>query len=556
MNRRSFTIIVAIVLANGALFAAATDLAQRGKEIPGKQTPAHSAESLTLKFTPTLPAISKEEQLRRETLHVAADELEEEVPASGTPILGPAGGETVSAPAPPAGPAPPGGSGPDAPGTFKIWRNSTLSPNDSAKATNEPSVGNNGRYVFYTGNWYAARSVDGGATWGYIDPHADFDLCCDQDVIYDKSRDLLVWFRLGKTRKDASDKDISKFRIGVSTNGGASFCFWNWKTTDFEKAWDLASWDYPQMALSNNHLYFTIVVRSAGNLASRKEYYPVLARASLDTLRSCGNLSWTFWVQDSAAFGCFAASDKKVSRVWTPVHGARETMYLGQTTKDDCFTVWRQREKDTSLEQFRSSVPAWSASRTGLTCPLPGGDPCQRTDSRVRAGWVSRNVVGFFWVAAKGAGFPYPYVEAATFQESDLSRIGRPYIWNKTHAWVWAAAYPNERGGLGIATWKMGGGLNPELSAGIADDFSDPPPPWDLKLVARSDAPPAIGKDGKRDDWGDYLRVRPHLPAGLAWILSGFVSVGPKANPVAEPHFAIFGRARDSWSVQRWWDQP
>jgi hypothetical protein len=80
---------------------------------------------------------------------------------------------------------------PNAHDDFKIGRNSTLSPRTENLDNNEPSVANSGKYVFYTGNKYAARSTDGGATWRYLDPKSDFDkFCCDQDVIYDKSRDL------------------------------------------------------------------------------------------------------------------------------------------------------------------------------------------------------------------------------------------------------------------------------------------------------------------------------------------------------------------------------
>ena len=50
------------------------------------------------------------------------------------------------------------------------------------------------------------------------------------------------------------------------------------------------------------------------------------------------------------------------------------------------------------------------------------------------------------------------------------------------------------------------------------------------------------------DNWGDYLRVRPHFPAGLASITGGFTSVKKGGN--------AFNRARDDWSMKRWGDQP
>ena len=61
----------------------------------------------------------------------------------------------------------------------------------------EPAAANNGNLVFYTGNWYAARSTNGGASWTYVDPYADMsDFCCDQDVIYSPNYGIFIWDRL------------------------------------------------------------------------------------------------------------------------------------------------------------------------------------------------------------------------------------------------------------------------------------------------------------------------------------------------------------------------
>lgn len=47
-----------------------------------------------------------------------------------------------------------------------------LTPGQQGIASNvdEPSVAVNGDVVCYSGNWYAARSADGGKTFQYIDP--------------------------------------------------------------------------------------------------------------------------------------------------------------------------------------------------------------------------------------------------------------------------------------------------------------------------------------------------------------------------------------------------
>ena len=65
----------------------------------------------------------------------------------------------------------------------------------------EPSTAISGKIVFYTGNWYAAFSVDGGVTFTYVDPYSlgsegdapGVEFCCDQVVQYIPQLDSFVW---------------------------------------------------------------------------------------------------------------------------------------------------------------------------------------------------------------------------------------------------------------------------------------------------------------------------------------------------------------------------
>ena len=543
-----------ILLALSGALMAGTPVSPRvsevtpGPQITSQQSKTITGKQLTLTFLPAHPRASTVEinpPPELEPKQIARDDgpvfsATNDGPVVSGTVLGPSGGETTGAPfdfAPPAS------------NYFKIYKNSVLTPMNSSRDNNEPSVANRGDEVFYTGNKYAARSTDGGSTWLYVKPDADFpNFCCDQDVIYDEGRNLLFWFRLG----NISPSWESEFRIGVSRDGGKTFCYWDWRLTDFGMNIDLG-WDFPQLALSDNFIYFTINAYKPTQTGGG--YTSVLARAPLDSFMSCGTSTWTYWIQDRTPSGCYLNTKELVSPpVWTPVQGANTTMYLGQTTTDDCFTVWRQNESDSILQPYRIEIPRWTLSKTGpsgnstnLTCPLPngGGDPCQDLSHRVSAGWVARGKVGFFWSAAAGSGFPYPYVNAATFNERTLAYESRPYIWNRNHAWGWAAAYPNARGDLGIATWLMGGGLNPELYVGIDDQINGAPQAWEVKKVASS-------KTGSQsNNWGDYLRVRSHTPNNKAWIVSGHVSVQKGTNKgVSEPHYAIFGRAGDEGSIR------
>src|SRR5205085_2617638 len=70
----------------------------------------------------------------------------------------------------------------------------------TASSVGEPSVAINGNVVFYTGNWYAAVSSNGGKTFRFIDPAKSFPnpnphskFCCDQVVHYISKIDTFVW---------------------------------------------------------------------------------------------------------------------------------------------------------------------------------------------------------------------------------------------------------------------------------------------------------------------------------------------------------------------------
>src|SRR3984893_2423749 len=73
--------------------------------------------------------------------------------------------------------------------------------NHVAGNVGEPSLSVNGDVVFYTGNWYAAISSDGGNTFKFIDPKGmaqpadppEMTFCCDQVVNYMPSIDTFVW---------------------------------------------------------------------------------------------------------------------------------------------------------------------------------------------------------------------------------------------------------------------------------------------------------------------------------------------------------------------------
>jgi len=477
---------------------------------------AYVPERLAAPPTPTPEQIARREAyLRMKPGHGPAEAL------PGALVSGPVARHATRLTMPDAQ----GGPEPQAPNAFRIFGNTALAPTTGSSDVNEPSHGNSGKHVFYVGNWYAAHSVNQGASWTYIDPYADFpDFCCDQDVVYDTGRDLMLWYRQGVFNGSSNN-----FKVGVSRNGGASWVQYTINYTNYgglPQGW----FDYPHLAVSNNYLYITSNYFNTDGTFQRM----ILTRMSLDQLRVGGGLSWSWW-------------SRTTGWTWTPIQGARETMYLGDHTNSSMFNVCDQPEANAVLTCRDVAVPAWTWTPRGVaSCTTPNGfNPCWRLDHRINAGYLRRSdsgtgaVLGFFWTVAQGSGFSFPYVNAVAMDPATFTPLAgaqsRPYIFNASLAFIYAGAAPNARGHLGLSTWIAGGGNYPTLYVGIDDDYNGAPPGWEIAFAAASTTLLADQR------WGDYTRVRQHSPEANVWSASGHVTTSGGQSP----RYVVFGRERE-----------
>ena len=85
------------------------------------------------------------------------------------------------------------------PTVHRVLNLPTAATNGGTSNVGEPSVAISGNRILATGNWYAARSLTGGALWQYLDPDTYLipqpptAFCCDQTAIHDPSRNLIVY---------------------------------------------------------------------------------------------------------------------------------------------------------------------------------------------------------------------------------------------------------------------------------------------------------------------------------------------------------------------------
>lgn len=420
--------------------------------------------------------------------------------------------------------------------TRTIFRNADVFPVGSSRSViNEPAHAQIGKNVFFTGNWYAAKSVNGGATYSYLSPYTGFPaFCCDQDVVHDVSRNLMLWYRQGS----ADGLGRNQIQLSGSTNGGVSFFTYTWSPTTFDASLTNRWFDYPHLAVSNDFLYISTNVFNSADVMTNR----MVIRLALEQLQTGVGVPYYRWTLG-------------VGATITPVQGATETMYFGSSENSvgtNGFRVYTWPESTTTLSNVLKSVPAWTSTARGSAhCPVPNGrNPCGRTDQRVTAGWVAKGVIGFFWNVKEGGGFPYPYVNAATFRESDKAYLARPYLWFSTNAWIYGAAAPNIRGDLGIAALAAGGSVGyPRFFIGIDDDFNGVPPGWEVAAIVSSTSWGLTNSGG--EGAGDYLRVRRFSPVGTIFTASGYYGVA--GSPVTyRGRFVAFGRGREQRAWTRW----
>ncbi len=400
--------------------------------------------------------------------------------------------------------------------TVRLIRN--LGLGDAATSTRtstvgEPTAAASGSNLFVTGNWFASRSSDDGASWSVVDPFtalpsAAGGFCCDQVVLYVPSRDIWVWV-LQYVRSGGGNI----FRVAISR--GASFGSWYWwdfSPTALNSTWTDMWFDYPDAAVSRNHLYLTFNAFNAAGSWQRA----VVFKMPLDTLRAGTSLGYQWW--STTTHGSLRLTQ-----------GALDSMFFASHNGGRTLRVFGWPDGSSSIGTIDVTVSAWSSGP--YAAPGPGGaDWLGRADSRITGAWVTGTRAGFLWTAAAGPGRPMPYVKGAVVDTVTRSLVEQPDIWNQTSAFAYPAACPNAAGVLGVSMFFGGGARHASHVVGFRDG-----PDWRLVITRSGTHGPPGGA------WGDYLSCRAHAPRNTEWVASGFTLQGGTDRRNVEPQYVHFG---------------
>jgi PKD repeat protein len=405
------------------------------------------------------------------------------------------------------------------------------SPFNQSTETPEPSVATNGSIVFTTGNWYAGLSADGGRTFSYVNPYTDFPkanggFCCDQVALYEPSRDLLLW-RLQYVN-DAAGNTIRLF-VSHGASNEASLRGVYYDFTPQNHGFAAGYWfDFGDLGLSANYLYMTAnVFAPSGNQSAAS----IVFRIPLDGLAAGGSITWSYWT---------------LTDVGSPkaVEGATTTMYFTTHPSFSAVRLYRLDEATQSLTYTDTSVSPFQGARGQASCPDPSGvDWCANSDSRVLGAWRAGGQIGVMWTAGQQTTFPFPYVQIAVLNESDASLLQQNYIWSNQIAFQYPSVGLNAHGGLAGTIAYGGGGRYASVGTWIADDLNGHTfAPLEYYQAVVGTSSPA------KPRFGDYFTTRQSSQYPGLWTT---IAAAPTlAAAGSEPHYILFGRARDGPSGQ------
>jgi len=415
----------------------------------------------------------------------------------------------------------------------------------------EPSFGQNGDFVYVSWNWGAARSINGGTSFSFINPFADFLMCCDQDVVYSPNHNVWVWYRQGSFNSTLgpSGCDPTAFtlptcrnesKIGISTDNALSWCFFNVQATDIDPGLTGHWLDYPHMQVTDDKLFISTNIFGIdfgfGGTA--------VLRFDLNGLINCNNTTFDSF---------FSSADFN----YTFVNGATDTMYFGTQVNNLSTKVFKWPDSGGSGTITSDTLTYTSYSFFNYDCTLTSSstNPCGRSDSRIMGGYLANGVIGFVWDAAQAGGFLEPYVNHIRITESTccsstISLIDNPAIFSNTYGINFANTGANQDGNIAIGFFEMGGSLDPRYVVGV-DNSANPGTSFEFKVIKTSTTGPGV-----TDAWGDYVRVKSYNPFDGSWAATGYTLQGGGANANAEQLYILFSTPQCSPGSSVPWTVP
>ncbi|HJR83750.1 MAG TPA: hypothetical protein VJ772_00120 [Nitrososphaeraceae archaeon] len=453
---------------------------------------------------------------------------------------------------------------------YTIWKSEVepLSmPREKFDNIAEPSIASNSTHVFYTGNYFAAKSKIGDE-WKYVDPTFDFRgfysqrgnvsngnvtvsnqtdvnlFLADQRTIFDPERNMFLWLRLGEPYLEGKVTNI--LRLAVS-NDTMKWTVFDFVPIDIFRAPDIieSTFDYPQVILTNDFAYITSSLVIGDNC--EREYGTILRISLNDLSNSLNRLSKLTYT---------AVLDRNVTGI-APIDGSyNDTAYFGAHLKNTSnMKIIKWEEDSNAITNQTVSIAPWNNIRNSDYCGTDPSDSdlwwCKaHTSSRIRSAWLYNDSLNFMWNAIttydNGATWK-PYIDVATFNINNNMSYDRKYhIADASKQWIFGSAIPSFRGDLGVIAYYVTSNntdpdINPYFNLAFGQ-FNHSSSRWDMIPLINSTHSIPVKDEKNNDDhnFGDFITIRQHPPHknSYLWDIGGYVIVGNNYYDVA-PYFIM-----------------
>lgn len=423
--------------------------------------------------------------------------------------------------------------------TVMLYRNNIVAPGGSRSNVGEPSASKTvgGNTILQTGNWYAARSTDDGASWSYINPYTRFSaldagFCCDQYTVYHLPTNMVVWllqYSYSSTTMHGS------FRLAVSVgNANTGNPSHSYSLNPTNMGFASGTWfDFPHMAASGDFVFVAFnVFSAAGSYVGS-----MVARFNAAQMAAAQSVSFNYFRSDSNT----AANLRGSSFRLTEGYAGPSTMWWASHNSTTSIRIYQWRDADSGFTARDRTIGTWYSGRTDINGP-DGRGWLGRIDNRINGAFYTgsgNNEIGFMWTSNQGGTFPHMFVRMVKFDSTTFDLTNERSIWFSTGAWAYPAADVSSSGQLAGAMCFGGGTFYPGTAAWMIDDLNC----TGFDNIVFTDG--NFGPDSSR--FGDYVTAQ--YVNGNKWMVTGIAQRDGSGNSNSRPRNAEFGRTDLSFPV-------
>jgi hypothetical protein len=399
-----------------------------------------------------------------------------------------------------------------------------------ASSVGQPSAAINGQVVLYTGNWYAARSADGGSTFQFIDPFSSFPnppnlvFCCDQVVNYIPSIDTFVWLLQYGPQSGPDADNIQRLAFAKTADAAAG----RWRLFDISTQVLRVPGqflDFPDLAVGANSLYVTTNIFTPQGTSAGA----AVVRIPIAGIDGGQPAAQPFLSQDLNSF-----------RV---AQNSGATAFFAAHSDTSTLSVFSWPEADAQPKSTNVGVARWIGGQGYQSRTPDGGRWLDRVDPRITGAVRVTDAasgddeVWFAWSVDAGSNQrPNPFVQIARIDATNLTLLDNLNIFDPNSAIAYGSLASNGNNEVAISYMIGGGQQFPSHTVGILTG-------------ARKDVLVSAGERSPLDaQWGDYLTVRAVFPERKLFAATGYTMIGKGdgSNRDATPEFVVFGRSADA----------